>query len=107
MGAAEQIEGEQLQKIFHVQRRVSGQHDFAIPVRVQRVSVVVGVAHCIVMKIPPAEQTIDTYERAIQSSCLKYGAVSQFMHGKAAKKTSNRAVDKQRQDKAGPNLVFE
>ena len=65
----------------------------------------VGMAHGVFVKIPPAQHAIDVQEESIECPRFENRAVAQFVHRDPLEEGSHRAVQDQRHREADPYLL--
>ena len=73
------VEGEELQQVERAQRRLGRQRDLLVGARVQGVDVVVGVAHRVLVEVPPPEHAEDPQEEPVQPPGPEHGAVAELV----------------------------
>ena len=75
-----------------------------ISLGVQGIAVMVGMAACIVKRVPPTQQAEQIQEHLVQPLGAKHRAMPKFMGRRAAKERADGAVRKQRGEKHGPGF---
>ena len=85
---------------------VRAQHDvFAVAFDVLGVSVMVGVAACVVEGIPPAQETEEIHEESVEPPGPEDRSVAQFVRGNAKKEAASRAVREEGDGEFDPELL--
>ena len=88
----QQVDGEQLQHEARGQRRFQRQQVFPVSLRVQRITMVVGMAAGVIERVPPTDHAEQIEEEFVQPFGLEDRAVSQLVRRRAGEKARDRAV---------------
>ena len=91
---AKDIESKQLKKVQYSSFGVLWQQHLAIASWVQGVTMVIGMAHRVFMKIMPTNYAIDTEKELVKPFCRKHGTMPQFVGGDPFKKSSDGTINK-------------
>ena len=81
------------------------QDDFAIPLRMQCESMVVGVAQCIVERVPPTRQTEQVEEQLVQPSGTKHRAMAELVYRRSGQEAAEGAVYEQGHGEGEPQAA--
>ena len=77
--SAGHVHGEELEEVERRPGRSEREHHFPIPARMQRVEVVVGMAHPVLVVVPPCEDAVDPEKEGIQPLRPEHGAVPELV----------------------------
>ena len=88
------------------QRGIGREGDLFVGARVERVDVVVGMAHRVLVKVVPGEHAVNTQEEGVEPLGPEHGAVAELVA--AVKEVrGDSAVREKRQRETGPHLAIE
>ena len=84
---------------------LTGQHYLAIAARMQRVAMMIGVAHGVFVVIPPTKQAENSQEHRIQPWRLEHRAMAELVNRRDREERADRSVHEQGDSEAGPQCV--